>query len=70
MARWMRSGHVAHVQVNDANRRGPGQGELRFGPILKTVLEMQAAVGKAGGNHSSRTLFARSTSSSVTAREA
>src|ERR1044072_542701 len=43
--------------------------------VDRTVLKMQAAVGQAGGNgahwppSSSRTLWARSTSSSVTARE-
>ena len=43
MARWMPTGHIAHVQVNDPNRRGPGQGEMRFVPIMKTLLQMQAA---------------------------
>lgn len=42
MARWMPAGYIAHVQVNDPNRRGPGQGEMRFAPILETVLRMQA----------------------------
>ena len=42
MARWMPSGRIAHVQVNDPNRRGPGQGEMRFKPILQTLLRMQA----------------------------
>jgi D-psicose/D-tagatose/L-ribulose 3-epimerase len=37
MARWMPTGHIAHVQVNDPNRRGPGQGEMAFGPILSTL---------------------------------
>ncbi|HTH78513.1 MAG TPA: sugar phosphate isomerase/epimerase family protein, partial [Ramlibacter sp.] len=41
MERWMKSGHIAHVQVNDPNRRGPGQGELRFAPILDTIARMQ-----------------------------
>ena len=41
MARWMPSGHIAHVQVNDSNRRGPGQGELAFAPILRTLKRMQ-----------------------------
>ena len=41
MARWMPSGHIAHVQVNDPNRRGPGQGALAFGPILQTLLRMR-----------------------------
>ncbi len=42
MARWMPSGHIAHVQVNDPNRRGPGQGAMDFAPILQTLLQMQA----------------------------
>jgi D-psicose/D-tagatose/L-ribulose 3-epimerase len=41
MEKWIRSGHVAHVQVNDPNRRGPGQGELRFAPIIETLLRLQ-----------------------------
>jgi sugar phosphate isomerase/epimerase len=39
--RWVPTGHIAHVQVNDPNRRGPGQGEMRFGPILRSLLKMQ-----------------------------
>jgi sugar phosphate isomerase/epimerase len=35
--RWLPSGHVAHVHLNDPNRRGPGQGDLRFGPILAAL---------------------------------
>ncbi len=35
--RWLPTGLVAHVQVNDANRRGPGQGEQRFAPILAAL---------------------------------
>ena len=31
------SGHLAHVQLNDRNRRGPGQGDDRFGPILAAL---------------------------------
>ena len=42
MARWMPTGRIAHVQVNDPNRRGPGQGEMNFKPILQTLLRMQA----------------------------
>jgi sugar phosphate isomerase/epimerase len=39
--KWIRSGHVAHVQVNDPNRRGPGQGDMRFGPIMDTLTRLQ-----------------------------
>jgi sugar phosphate isomerase/epimerase len=35
--RWWPSGHLAHVQLNDRNRRGPGQGDDRFGPILAAL---------------------------------
>lgn len=41
LARWVPSGHVAHVQVNDPDRRGPGQGEMRFAPILAKLLQLQ-----------------------------
>ncbi|MCC7285718.1 MAG: sugar phosphate isomerase/epimerase [Burkholderiaceae bacterium] len=42
LARWIPSGHVAHVQVNDPNRRGPGQGTMAFAPIVRTLLQLQA----------------------------
>ena len=32
--RWMPTGLIAHVQLNDRNRRGPGQGDDKFMPIL------------------------------------
>ncbi len=34
VSRWLPSGLVAHVQLNDRNRRGPGQGDDRFGPVI------------------------------------
>ena len=34
---WMPTGLVAHVQVNDPNRRGPGQGDMQFAPILAAL---------------------------------
>jgi len=35
--RWLPKGMIAHVQVNDRNRRGPGQGEQRFAPLLAAL---------------------------------
>jgi sugar phosphate isomerase/epimerase len=35
--RWWPSGKLVHVQLNDRNRRGPGQGTDRFGPILAAL---------------------------------
>jgi len=37
--RWMPTGHIAHVQLNDANRRGPGEGRDRFAPVLRALRE-------------------------------
>ena len=42
--RWWPSGLLTHVQVNDRNRRAPGQGADRFGPIL-AALQRQAYRG-------------------------
>jgi len=35
--RWLPTGKVAHIHLNDPNRKGPGQGELRFAPILEAL---------------------------------
>ena len=35
--RWLPTGLIAHLQVNDPNRRGPGQGEMKFAPILSAL---------------------------------
>lgn len=37
IARWLPSGLIAHVQVNDPNRKGPGQGDMDFVPILAAL---------------------------------
>ena len=37
--RWMPTGLVAHVQFNDRNRRGPGQGDDRFAPVVQALRE-------------------------------
>ena len=36
--RWLPAGMIAHVQVNDRNRRGPGQGEQRFAPLIGALV--------------------------------
>ena len=35
--RWMPSGLIAHIHLNDRNKRGPGQGSDRFGPVLQAL---------------------------------
>lgn len=37
LAQYLASGHIAHVQVNDKNRRGPGQGTTPQGPVLQVL---------------------------------
>ena len=37
LERWLPEGVIAHVQVNDRNRRGPGQGEQRFAPVFAAL---------------------------------
>jgi len=37
MDRWLPKGVIAHVQVNDRNRRGPGQGEQKFAPLFAAL---------------------------------
>lgn len=37
-ARWLPTGMIAHVQFNDSNRRGPGQGKDSFGPLLDQLM--------------------------------
>ena len=37
ITRWWPTGKLAHVQVNDPNRRGPGQGEMPFAPVLAAL---------------------------------
>lgn len=35
--RWLPTGLLAHVQVNDANLRGPGQGAQTFRPVIEAL---------------------------------
>ena len=35
--RWVPAGMVRHVQVNDANRRGPGQGDVTFADVFAAL---------------------------------
>ena len=32
--RWLPTGLIAHIHLNDPNRRAPGQGDMAFAPIL------------------------------------
>ena len=40
LTRFLASGHIAHVQVNDRNRRGPGQGDT---PVAAPLRALRAA---------------------------
>ncbi|MDQ2082205.1 sugar phosphate isomerase/epimerase family protein [Xanthobacteraceae bacterium Astr-EGSB] len=40
LRRWIPTGLVAHVHFNDPNRRGPGEGDLAFAPILRALRDM------------------------------
>ncbi|MBJ3775829.1 sugar phosphate isomerase/epimerase family protein [Acuticoccus mangrovi] len=37
VAEWLPTGHIAHIHVNDPNRRGPGEGALAFAPTLAAL---------------------------------
>jgi len=37
--RWMPTGLMTHIQFNDRSRRGPGQGDDRFAPIVRALRE-------------------------------
>ena len=37
LAQYLASGHIAHVQLNDKNRRGPGQGDTAQAPVLQVL---------------------------------
>lgn len=34
---WMPTGLMAHIQLNDRNRRGPGEGDDKFAPVLRAL---------------------------------
>jgi D-psicose/D-tagatose/L-ribulose 3-epimerase len=37
--KWMPTGLMAHIQFNDRNKRGPGQGEDRFADVIAALHE-------------------------------
>ena len=41
--KYVPKGLIAHVQVNDRNRQGPGQGEQRFAPLLAALVRHKYA---------------------------
>lgn len=34
---WLPTGRIGHIHVNDPNKGAPGQGEMRFGPVMAAV---------------------------------
>jgi len=36
---WLPTGLIGHIHLNDPNRRGPGEGDLAFAPILRALAE-------------------------------
>ena len=47
LGEWLPTGLIAHVHLNEPNRRGPGEGALAFAPILRALAE-----SRYGGNAS------------------
>ncbi len=43
LARHLEAGDIAHVQVNDRNRRGPGQGDTDLLPLVRVLRERSYA---------------------------
>ncbi|MDO8875687.1 MAG: sugar phosphate isomerase/epimerase family protein [Pseudolabrys sp.] len=41
--RWLPTGLIAHVHLNDPNRRGPGEGDLAFAPIFAALRDQNYA---------------------------
>ena len=39
LRQWLPTGLIGHVHFNDPNRRGPGEGELAFAPILQALAD-------------------------------
>ncbi len=39
IVRLMGTGFMAHIQFNDRNRRGPGQGDDKFAPVMRALSE-------------------------------
>lgn len=39
LEQWLPTGMLAHIQVNDRNRRGPGQGEDHFGGVMQALIQ-------------------------------
>ncbi|WP_373086009.1 sugar phosphate isomerase/epimerase family protein [Sneathiella sp.] len=38
--KWVPTGRIAHIQVNDTNQRAPGQGENEFTPVFQALKDV------------------------------
>ena len=56
LRQWLPTGLIAHIHLNDPNRRGPGEGDLAFAPILQAL---QAGGYRRHGRHRALHLRAR-----------
>ncbi len=43
LRQWLPTGLIAHIHLNDPNRRGPGEGDLLFAPIMRALSECSYA---------------------------
>lgn len=39
LARWLPTGHIRHIHLNDTNKGAPGQGAHSFAPVLASLMQ-------------------------------
>jgi len=47
LKRWLPTGHIKHIHLNETNKLAPGQGEHSFSPILESLIKQdyRGAIG-------------------------